>query len=222
MPLSRFLAAAALVCAPVSADVTLRYKTELKMNPALPQQMTEQAMKSMATAMPGDTAYQWKDGKGISAIGKVKTIVDVAKGQLTLIDPENKRITTATPAEFMEQMTKGIGELPEQARAALAAMKVTTESKATGRTETIRGVQSEEQEVTMSMEGPPMPNAPPGPMMKMSLQLWTAKAAEVLRIPALRELTGYNIWSFATMTRSRHWRRCSSKCPEWARGWESS
>jgi TonB family protein len=31
------------------------------------------------------------------------------------------------------------------------------------------------------------------------MQLWTAKPGEVLRVPAIRELAGYSLWSYATM-----------------------
>jgi hypothetical protein len=199
MPFSRLILLAALACAPALADVTLRYKTDVKMNPALPAQMTEQATKAFGEALPPESVYQWKDGKGVSSFGKFRSIADVAKGQLVLIDPERKRITTATADQFIEQMAKEIAQMPAEARAAMASMKVSTESKATGRTETIRGVQSEEIELTMSMEGPAMPNMPPGPFMKMSMQLWTAKPEEIMRVPALRELAGYNVWAFATM-----------------------
>lgn len=199
MPFYRFVALAALSSATMFADVTLRYKTEVKLNPALPAQMTEQMKKGMGAAMPADAAYQWKDGKGIATFGKYRSIVDVAKGQITVIDPDQKRMATTSAADMMEAMAKGLAQIPPEAQAAMAAMKVTAESKVTGRTEAIRGVQAEERELTMSIEPAPMPNMPPGPMMKMSLQFWTAKQEEILRVPALRELVGYNIWSFATM-----------------------
>lgn len=199
MPSYRLLAIATLTCATMFADVTLRYKTEVKMNPALPSQMTEQASKAMGAALPPESSYQWKDGKGVTGFSRFRTIVDVAKGQMTLIDPEQKRMATTTADQFMAEMTKNLAQMPAEAKAALAAMKVTTDSKVTGRTEAIRGVQADERELTMSMEGPAMPNAPPGPLMKMAIQFWSAKPEEILRVPALRELAGYNIWAFSTM-----------------------
>jgi hypothetical protein len=32
-------------------------------------------------------------------------------------------------------------------------------------------------------------------MMKMVMQIWTAKPEEALRVQAIRELTGYNLWT---------------------------
>jgi hypothetical protein len=199
MPFYRLLAIAALTCAPMCADVTLRYKTAIKLHPSLPAQMAEQMTKGIATAMPADSSFQWKDGKGASMLGKLRSIVDVGKGQMTLIDPEKKRVATVSADQMMEQMTKTMAQMPEEARAAMASMKANSESKVTGRTETIQGIQAEEREVTISINGPQTPNMPPGPMIKMAIQFWTAKQEEVLRVPALRELSAYNIWSFATM-----------------------
>src|SRR5208282_1921967 len=44
------------------ADVTLRYKTEVEVNPNLPQQMTQPIMKFMDMLPPADTR-QFKNGK---------------------------------------------------------------------------------------------------------------------------------------------------------------
>ena len=33
----------------------------------------------------------------------------------------------------------------------------------------------------------------------MVVRLWTAKPGEVTRVPAIRELTGYTLWSYATI-----------------------
>ena len=33
------------------------------------------------------------------------------------------------------------------------------------------------------------------PMMRMVMQIWTAKPEEALRVRAIRELTGYNLWT---------------------------
>jgi hypothetical protein len=118
---------------------------------------------------------------------------------MTLVDSDKKRIATVTTEQLTDEMMKLIAEMPAEARAAMAAMKSTAESRVTGRTETILGIQAEEREITISIEGPPVPNMPPGPMIKLGIQFWTARADEILRVPALREVTGYNLWAYATM-----------------------
>ena len=181
------------------ADVTLRYKTAFKLNPSLPPQMTEQVTKGMADFMMPESVIQLKEGKGASSYGKLRSVTDFTKQRTTLIDPEKKRIATMSVEQLTDEVVKMMAEMPGQARDGMAAMKSTAESRVTGRTETILGIEAEEREVTISMEGPALPNMPPGPMFKMGIQFWTAKAGEVLRVPALREITGYNLWANATM-----------------------
>jgi hypothetical protein len=195
----RVLTAGALLAASMQADVTLRYKTEFEMNPSLPAQMTEQATKSMGAALPAESVMQVKAGKGASAFGKFRSIVDFANGRTLLMDPEQKRVTTVTSEEMAEEMRKTFADMPAEARAAMAAMKSTVDTKVTGRTSTIQGIAAEEREVTMTIDGPAAPNMPAGPMIKMTIQFWTATAAETARVPALRELAEQNIWSYATL-----------------------
>lgn len=195
----KLLAAGALLAASVQADVTLRYKTEVKLNPSLPPQMTEQMTKAMGTGMPPESVMQMKDGKGASAFGKFRSISDFAKGQILLVDPEQKRMGTIAADQLGDELGKLIAEMPPEARAAMAAMKSTAETKVTGRTSTIEGIAAEEREVTVTVEGPASAGMPAGPMIKMTMQFWTAKAEEMSRVPALKELAAQNIWGHPTM-----------------------
>jgi hypothetical protein len=199
MSFKRLLTIGLLAAASMCADVTLRYKTAFKLNPSLPPQMTEQVTKGMADSMPAELVIQLKEGKGASSFGKLRSVTDFMKQRMTLIDPEKKRLVTISVEQLTDELTKAIAELPAQSRDAAAAMKSTAESRITGRTETILGIEAEEREVTISLEGPALPNMAPGPMFKMAIEFWTAKAGEVLRVPALREITGYNLWANATM-----------------------
>ena len=72
-------------------------------------------------------------------------------------------------------------------------------TKLTGRTAVIQSVDAEEREIVVTVDGPPIPNAPAGPSIRMVMQLWTAKDSEVTRVGALRELTEHYLYSFATM-----------------------
>jgi len=79
-------------------------------------------------------------------------------------------------------------------------MKISSDSRITGRTTTILGIEAEEREATMSIEGPPIPNMPPGPMVKLVMQFWTAKAGQEEKNPALKELLQRKLWDFETMS----------------------
>ncbi len=81
----------------------------------------------------------------------------------------------------------------------MGAMKGHSQSKATGRTATIQGVEAEEREIVMTVDLPEMPGGPTGAMMRMVMHLWTAKASEATRVPAIRELAGYKLFSIAGM-----------------------
>jgi hypothetical protein len=202
MPSKRVFAAAVLCAAAAHADVTLRYQTKFQMNPTLPPQMVEQATKGMGTSMPPESVIQWKEGKGASSFGKLRAITDLVKKEITLIDPAKKQFATITVDGLADEMSKVMMAMPPEAQAAMARMKFTTESNATGRTETIQGIPAEERELTMTVEGPMGPpggNAPVGPIMTMTFAFWMAKDDDVYKNPALRELKGYNVWAYTTM-----------------------
>lgn len=199
MFLNRTITIGLLLAASMSADVTLRYKTTFKLNPSLPAQMAEQAMKGMGDAIPLESVYQLKEGKGASSMGRFRAIVDFTTQRITIVDPGQKRMATTTSSELVDELSKSLANMPAAAREAMAAMKANADSKLTGRTTTVQGIETEEREVTMTVEGPPVPNMPPGPMFKLSIHFWTAKADEVLRVPALREFAGHNMWGYATM-----------------------
>jgi len=83
----------------------------------------------------------------------------------------------------------------QAAQQALASIKTKVDSKMTGNTAEIQGVQAEEREVTVTMDMP-MPTVvnQPDASLKMVMHIWTAKKEEALRVPAIRELTGYQAW----------------------------
>jgi hypothetical protein len=139
-----------------------------------------------------------KGGKGWSsaALG-YDSIVDFTTGEMTLLDSAGKRYAKLTYDRFSEEMAAA---MPEMAAPVRAAMKTdVSPATLTGRTTVIQGVEAEEREIVVSVEGPPSQNMPPGPTVRMLMQFWTAKPGEIMRVPAIRELTGYSLWSYATM-----------------------
>jgi hypothetical protein len=177
----------------VRADVTLRYKMEVKTNAALPARMA-------AGAMSQESLLRLKGGKGFSAAMGVDSIVDFTTKEITILDTATKRYAKMTSDQFAQEMARAMPEMPAQARAYMASMKAdVSPARVTGGTAVIQGVEAEEREIAISIEGPAMPNVPPGPMVRMVVHLWSAKPGEVTRVPAIRELTGYALWSFATM-----------------------
>lgn len=191
------LALACWAAAGLRADVTIRYQTEIKPGASLGPLM-QPFLKAAQNANSG-VAIRMKGNKAYTAAGAWFEIFDFVKQEVTLIDPAHKTFATFPMSEFTAKLAAAMPQAPEQTKAgeqALASIKTKAESKMTGRTAVIQSVQAEEREVTISMDIPMPPNMPqtPGPGMRTVMQIWTAKPEEALRNPAIRELTGYNLW----------------------------
>ncbi|HTX36214.1 MAG TPA: hypothetical protein VME43_14390 [Bryobacteraceae bacterium] len=186
-----------LAAAPaLHADVTLHYQTVVELNPNLPPQLTGQMMKSMNVNLPKNEIVQLKNGRMFYSSGNLVSIADFTKHEITLLDPAGKRYATIPADRYADEMARAMPPMNAQSKAAMASMKGHSESRATGRTDTIQGVEGEEHEVTISVDSAGMPNVPAGPMMRMVMHLWTAKAGEAARVPAIGELTRYDLLSF--------------------------
>jgi hypothetical protein len=182
----------ALTLSVAHADVTIRYKMEIKTNSALPAQM--------ARIMPQETVLRLKGGKGFSTSMGFNSIIDFTTKEITLLDTAGKRYAKLPYDQYGEEVARAMPEMPAEARAAMPSMKADiSPTRVTGRTAVIQGVEAEEREIVVSVAGPAMPNMPSGPMVKLVIHLWSAKPGEVMRVPAIRELTGYSLWSYATM-----------------------
>ncbi len=181
------------------ADVTLRYKTESKMNPGLPA-MISGPMLGSDFAKPQETALRLKGGKGFSTAAAYNSITDFTTQEVTLLDAPNAHYAKIKASELGALTAAAMPKIPDQVGAMMASMKFdVSPARVTGRSAVIQDVDTEEREIAISISGPALPGMPPGPMVRVVMQMWTAKSGEVLRVPAIRELTGYALWSWATM-----------------------
>jgi TonB family protein len=198
---SPVFASVVLMLLPLSvlrADVTLRYKTEIKMNPTLPQ--VAAVVKTGADAMPRETAVRLKNGKGFQMSAGPNWITDFTAKEVTCVDTAGKRYAKLAYDQFVEMTRFKPPEMPAAVRDAMASLKASVSpARLTGRTGVIQGVEAEEREIVYSVDAPGLPNVPPGPLSRVVWQVWTAKPGEVLRVPAIRESTGYALWAYATM-----------------------
>jgi hypothetical protein len=181
------------------ADVTLRYKTESKLNPALPAMMAG-VMNGSGLAAPQESVLRLKNGKGFSTAVGYNSITDFTTQEITLLDAATSHYAKIEAGELGGQLVAAMPKIPADAGALMASMKAdVSPARLTGRSAVIQGVDTEEREIIVSISGPALPNMPPGPMVRVVMQMWTAKPGEVLRVPAIRELTGYSRWAWATM-----------------------
>jgi hypothetical protein len=175
------------LAAPLRADATLRYHTDIQTSAFLPAASLDQALGGIR-----DMVIRIKGNKAYSSQGNLSSIMDLMTQDLTLVDAAHKRFATVPASQYAEQVKTAVPAVPDQARAALASMKTNLESRLTGRTATIQGIEAEEHEFVLTMEMP-LPGAPQfaSPLMKMVMQVWTAKPEEAQRVPALQEFKNY-------------------------------
>src|SRR5215831_6587459 len=103
----------------LNADVTLKYKSEVKWNPTLPP-MFQQATQRMNRVLPPESLMQLKGGKGLSSAMGITFIVDFTKQEITLMDKEGKQYATVPAATMADEITAAMPPVAEQAKAAMA------------------------------------------------------------------------------------------------------
>jgi hypothetical protein len=154
----------------------------------------------MKAAQAGsEQSVRMKGSKAYTTAGNWIQIFDFVKEEVTLIDPAHKTFATLPVSQLADKMA---GALPQPAatqtsdmQQALASIKSHVDSKATGKAAEIQGVQAEEREVTITLDLPmPASMNQTGPSVRLVMHIWTAKKEEALRVPAIRELTGYQAW----------------------------
>jgi len=175
------------------ADVTIRYQSEFKTSAALGPAM-EPFMKAMQAGSA--TTVLMRGNQAYTKAGNRIQIFDLVKREMTLIDPAHKTFATFPVSQFADKMADAVPQAkPEQMQAAqqaMASIKTNLDSKLTGNSAEIQGVQAEEREVTLTMDIPtPSGMNQPALNMKLVMHIWTPKKEEVLRVPAIRELTAY-------------------------------
>ncbi len=172
-------------------DVTIRYQSDFQPSTSMPPGMTDQVFKPAQASSP--VSLRIKGSKALATAGSMTTITDLAKQEVTLIDPARRIFATIPASQFAGTMAAALPQLSANPAAASVRMRTKTSSKTTGRTDTIEGIQAEEREIAFSVEME-MPGGAPqmGPLIKCILQIWTASPLETLRVAALRELSGFS------------------------------
>jgi len=193
---NKWIAVVVLLAPLLRGDATLRYHTDAKTAagvPGLP------AGGGPDLAGVRDMVVRIKGNKAYSTQGNLTSIMDLTTQDMTLIDTVHKRFAKVSASQYAEQVKAAIPAMPTEARTALASMKTSVDTRSTGRTATIQGIQSEEHEFVLTMDLPPGGPPQAGPLMKMLMQIWTAKREEAQRVPALQEFQNYTASATSTM-----------------------
>ena len=187
MTLNRYAGFLLLLASSMWGDVTVHYHTDIHTSAIIPAAALEQALGGLR-----DMDIRIKGNKAYSSQGILTSIVDLTTQEVILVDPAHKRFATVPSAQYGQQLETAVSSMPAQARAMLSSMKTNLESRSTGRSATIQGIQTEEREFVLTVDMP-VPGGPatPAPFLKMVMQVWIAKPEETLGVPALQELKKY-------------------------------
>jgi hypothetical protein len=197
----------------LDADVTTRYKTEITINPAV-SALAASAKKGANWSAPQEMTLRLKGVKGFSSSLGVESIIDFGTKEMTILDPSSMRYAKMTSEQFADELVKALPQMSAATSAALASVTPSVSpASLTGRTAVIQGVEAEEREMVVSMEGPAIPNAPAGLAVRMVMQIWAAKSSEATRVPAIRELTAHSLESFANMNPMANLERVMKQLP---------
>lgn len=178
-----------VACTSLYADVTMRLSCDMKVNVAVPGAVPQFPFKEILTRIKGDRSY--------AAMGTFVTVTDNSRSEVTLIDTATQRYAITTMADYLAKIQGASGHnaqnMPEAVKEMMANVKFDVQSRDTGRTDRIQGIDVFEREVAINITIPvPMPGQENGMQMSMKFLTWKPRPAEFERVPALKELATYN------------------------------
>ena len=192
---TRLILFAGFVCCPLSGDLTVRYQTDIRLDPALTPAKSIPLLRSIDAVKPRESWLRLKNGTSASSWGGTCAIYDFRRQEMTLIDEEARRRATVPVRQFAETMTRAMFEAPVVSGTQPVPLTSRFESKLTGRTAMIQGIEGEEREFVITADAAPAPDETAGPRLRVAMRVWTAKAGEASRITAIRELSRYDLFA---------------------------
>ena len=207
---NRWIALVVVLAPLLRGDATLRYRTDVKTASGVPGLPVGGGPDPAGTR---DLLVRIKGNKAYSTQGNLTSIMNLTTQDMTLIDAVHKRFATVSASQYAEQVKAALPTIPTEARTALASMKTSVDTRNTGRTATIQGIQAEEHEFVLTMDLPPGGPPQAGPLMKMLMQIWTAKPEEAQRVPALQEFQNYTASATSSMNPMEMVRQVFSALP---------
>jgi hypothetical protein len=182
------------------ADVTLRQTSTVKLPSFIPPEFQAQMRDQLQDSMPAETLLQIRGDKAYASYGPLAAIADYGRNEVTLLDPKGKRFASVPLAEFGDRFAAALKAAVSRAAGQPLAQNLHFDvaTKKTGQVGPIQGIQAEESLTEITIEMPPMTQAPGGlpgeaalSSMRLEMRSWVAQAAEIRRVPALKELADY-------------------------------
>jgi hypothetical protein len=166
------------------ADLTMRHTFTFKFGSFLQPQATEAIRQQLGNRLADGTTTQIKGDRVYTSMGKMFSVTDYAKGEITLVDPNTKRIATVPLAEYPAKIlaAQKLPPMPPDAQRIFDNMKLDVKASKTGRTATIHEIRTEEHLLVITME------ITAGMQMRSEIHTWAVPPDELQRTPELREL----------------------------------
>src|SRR6266852_1792537 len=116
------------------ADLTLRYTYTYKMGSFLPPQALDAMKQQLGNWMAEGTTLEIKGDRVYASMGRMFSVTDYAKGEITVVDPETKRYATVPLADYMTKMlaAQKLPPMPPDAQRIFDNMKLEVKSSKTG------------------------------------------------------------------------------------------
>src|SRR6516164_8634861 len=145
--MNRRIAALALLfwSVPLLADVTVRYSWDYKLGFSLPPGAAGQIPNASLAALNRPSEVRIKGNKAYQSFGKYSSITDLSTNEVIYLDLDGMRYGTAQADQVAEIISRAMPQVP-QVQGLTDMMKTDIQSRKTGRTETIQGIQAEEYE----------------------------------------------------------------------------
>jgi hypothetical protein len=194
------LALLLLLWTSAAADVTLRQTSTIKLPSFIPPEFQAQMRQQIQSGMPAETLLRIRGDQAYASYGPLAAIADYARNEVTVLDPKGKHYATVPLAQFGDRFAAAIkASVWRGAGQPLGEnLHFDVVTKKTGQTGLIQGIQAEESLTEITMQMPLMTQGPPGlageagpSTMRLQIRSWVAQAAEIRRVPALKELAEY-------------------------------
>jgi hypothetical protein len=181
------------------ADVTLRQTSTVKLPSFIPPEFQAQMRDQLQRSMPAETVLRIRGDKAYASYGPLAAIADYRRNEVTLVDPKSQRYAILPLAEFGDRFAaalqatvlRGASQPPAQ------SPRFDVTAKKTGLVAPIQGIEAEESLTQITIEMPPPTEVAVGPLeaalstLHLEVRSWVAQAAEIRRVPALKELAEY-------------------------------
>jgi TonB family protein len=166
------------------ADLTMRHTFTVKFASFLPPQALDAVKQQLGDRLSNGSTVEFKGNRVRTAMGQMYSVADYAKGEILVIDPKTKRFATVPIGEFTAALlgSQVMPALPPEAQRIFDNMKLDVKTSKTGKSETIQGIRTEENVLSISLE------MTPGMQMQVEIHNWAASAEELNAAPAGREL----------------------------------